>query len=383
MESKHVAFCLDQAYGNIVPTLGIASKLVLRGHRVSYTVPETFAPIIRRVRATPVIIEPMDIRGRINAAITIENDCFRYVERTPEAVKYCRDLSRARTENLLSQLEVLYRDDPPDLVLHDDSLDTAGRELADKWGLKRIRHHSQYLDKLSIIDYSQTFAKDELVLMTVPEFFQRDRQTLDERFRFVGFVPEGRFEIFEPWQPSRPVHKPILVSATTGLLPQRSFYQAMIGAVRDQPWDVILSISGSRDRISAIAPEEMSNLPRNVLLNASGSNFDIVKHCGLYIGQGGQGGVLEAIYWGVPQIVIPPEPYHYSVGRRVAELDLGICLAPAELSIDGLRQQIAALLANRATLERVQIAGESMRTHSGAPLAVEIIEGCLEDCLED
>jgi UDP:flavonoid glycosyltransferase YjiC (YdhE family) len=376
MKNRHVAFCLDQAYGNIIPTVGIALELMERDYRVSYTVAESFAPIIRKIGATPLVIAPLDIRGKIHSVIVMENDCFKY---DLEKLDYCTQLSAQRTAHLLPQLEQLFVDCRPDLIIHDDSLDKAGRDLAIKWGIARIRHHSQFIDEDFGSLIFDEFNQDQLILMTVPEFLQRDRSVLDARFEFVGFIPRGRGAFFEPWTPASTGSKPILISATTGLLPQREFYKVMIEAVRHQPWDVIVSISGSRDPISAISSAEIGDLPANINLNSHASNFEILQHASLYVGQGGQGGSLESMFWGVPQIVAAPDPYHHSVARRVSELKLGYSLLPTDLSVETLREKIFDLSSDREVLDRTRIVGEEMRRHDGAALAVDIIERHLSD----
>jgi UDP:flavonoid glycosyltransferase YjiC (YdhE family) len=147
--------------------------------------------------------------------------------------------------------------------------------------------------------------------------------------------------------------------------------------LRNQPWDAVLSISGSHDVLSAIDPALLADVPHNVRLNCFSSNFEILEGSCLYIGQGGQGGTLEAIYCGVPQIIIPPTPHHYSVGRRVSDLGLGDCLPISGLSQDNLLRNVAALLNNSDTLERVQAAANLMRNQRGAEIAVDSIEECL------
>jgi len=152
----------------------------------------------------------------------------------------------------------------------------------------------------------------------------------------------------------------------------------MMNMLRNQPWDVVLSISGAHDALSAIDPALFAqNVPRNFKLNYFSGNFEILEHSCLYIGQGGQGGTLEAIFCGVPQILIPPTPYHYSVARRVSELGLGECLPISGLTQDGLIRRITALLEDRGTLQRVQAASTSMHNSRGAELAADIIEECL------
>ena len=378
MNRKHVAFCLEQAYGHIIPTFGIALELKKRGHKVSYALNRLLAPMIQKLGMRAVIFDPPpEDREKTISAIVSENDCLSYKVGKAEMAALFKNTFEDRSARSLGQLEQLFSADKPDVIIHDDCSDTAGRDLASRWGIARIRHHSQFLEEGSPVYSMDEFTQDKLVILTLPEFFQRDRSYLDQRFRFVGFIPEGRDKAFEPWRPRNPEKRPILISATTGLLPQIDFCKMMIEVFRSRPFDVVLSISGSRDAVSAIDPGQLRGIPPNIQLNTSASNFEILKDACLFIGQGGQGASLEAIFRGVPQIVIPPTPYHYAVGRRVRELGLGECMPLSDLSPDSFIERVVKLSDDQDTVERVKSASIEMRNHEGASLAADTIEGYL------
>lgn len=372
MKSKHVAFCVEQAYGHIIPTIGITLELIRRGHRVSYAVVESFAPLIARIGATPIVIQPLETRMQMWNEQCLVGDPYHYKREIGEVQSICSRISSERTLHSLPQLERLYRQDRPDVILYDSCLDTAGRALASKWRIAKIRHYPQFMEP----QWLNEFLEDELVLLPVPKFFQPDLTTfdLDPRFKFIGFVPEGRTQVFEPWRPPREMSKPILVSATTGIDPQLAFCEVMIDALRAQPRPVILSISGSSDALSAIDPSRFKDVSRNIYVNRTAGNFAILENASLYIGQGGQGGTLEAIYWGVPQIVVPPTPNHYSVARRVVELGFGASYAIGELSPESIREHVAAMLDDKITSERVRAAAISMRDDHAAECAADTVE---------
>lgn len=375
MKNMHVAFCLEQQYGHIIPTLGIALELLRRGHRVSYAVIESLAPLIRQVRAHAVIIDPLDTRVEALGVILMENDCSNY-NLSDDALRRATALSRERTARSLMQLKEVYRDSMPDVIVHDDIFDLAGRALAIEKGLAKVRLQSQFIDHDAPEYKDNMFDNDELILITVPKFLQRKPELFDHdrRFQFVGFIPEGRTLVFKRWEPSDRAARPILVSATTGMTPQLKYCQTVLDAFRGQPWEVVLSLSASMDRTSDVDPSRLSDIPPNVQLNRSAGNFQILESSSLFIGQGGQGATLEAMYWGVPQIVIPPTPYHDQVARRVSELGLGTRLPISELSPERVIQEVSSLLDDKMTLQRATDAGNSMHDNNGALLAAEALE---------
>ena len=374
MDGLHVAFCLEQAYGHIIPTLGIAMELQRRGHRTSYAVARSFAPLVERIHARAAVINVLENRERILRATAKPNEGWEFFNVEREvfdrvAVHLCSE----RTASSLAQLEQLFRHDPPDLIIHDDCLDTAGRNLAQKWGIAKIRHHSQFLDWDSALCTLEEFESGDVVLVTVPAFFQRDIDRLGPRFHFVGFIPDGRAEVFDPWT-SADASKPILISATSGLLPQLDFSNLMIETFRDGPWPTILAVPSSHDLVSAIDRQGLHALPHHMQMNTSASNFAILRQASLFIGQGGQGSTLEAIYHGVPQVVIPPTPYHNCVGRRVVELGLGECIPIHELTAATLIESVRRLFSSSEVAMRLRRASEDMHQHKGAEVAVDIIE---------
>jgi UDP:flavonoid glycosyltransferase YjiC (YdhE family) len=372
MKTRHIWFFLDQAYGNIVPSLGIAMELMRRGHRISYVVTEDFAPLIRTVGATPVVIDFLKIRQTAVEELIVEDDHLNYRHTEEFQQQLVKELVARQTQHGLAQLASSYAARPPDLVVHDDSMDNTGRAWAGKLGIPKVRLATQFIDERHIDSY----ASDQVVVVTVPMFFQQplERVTSDPRFRFVGFIPDARCIAFRPWRALSGSRPRVLISPTTGLLQQTSFCRKMVEIFRGQPWDVILSISGSHDKLSAFDPRVLGDLAENIHLNRAAGNFDILPNAQLFIGQAGQGGALEAIYWGLPQILLPPTRYHYSVAHRVQELGLGVCLPLAELSRETLIRHATRLLEDPETLQRVREARRLMRERSGSALAADILE---------
>jgi UDP:flavonoid glycosyltransferase YjiC (YdhE family) len=377
MHSRHICFFLDQAYGNTIPSFGITMELKRRGHKVSYVVTESFAPLIRSVGAIPIVIDFVEIRAPILAGIMNVNDHTSYRLPLDEAKELKDKYSNLRTQHALSQMDRLRSEGPLHLVIHDDSIDTTGRSVALEMGAPKILLRTQFIEEKRIGSY----AGNELVLVTVPRFFQRSIELFEAeaRFKFVGFMPEGRSLPFRPWQPLSGDKPRVLVSPTSGLMQQIDFCKQIVAIFAGQPWDVILSISASQDRLSAIDPDALANVPENIHINHDSGNFDILPNVDLFIGQAGQGGTLEAIYWGVPQILFPPTPYHGSVARRVCELGLGISLSVAEMSHSSLLAHAARLVGDAEMRTRLQECQQSMRRHSSATMAADTVESHLRE----
>jgi UDP:flavonoid glycosyltransferase YjiC (YdhE family) len=357
MINKHIAFVLEQAYGHIIPSVGLALGLMRRGYRVSYAVTDNFAPSIIRLGAKPVVFRPLKYREEILAAY-VEND-----------TKKVEDLRSVRTVHSVAQLDALYHDDRPDLIIQDDCEDSSGRALAEKLGIKQIR----FCPSLTDSSDEGWFVGDELVLVPVPRLFVRGADKLSERIRLIGFNPEGRRQFFEPWNGSDSSNKTILVSVTTGSIPQIDFCKLAIGAFRDENVNVVLSIGGL-DGNSAFEPLLLGDIPRNIWLNRTSSNLDILEYACLYVGQGGQGSTLEALYSGVPVLVIPASPFYEPVASRVTELGVGARIDPARISESALGAQCKTILDDMDILRRVKETQEVMQRNGDAEAALDLID---------
>lgn len=375
MQGKRVLFCLEQQYGHINPTLGIAMELLRRGCQVSYAVLESFVPLILAIGATPLVIDIVENRDLLLSTFYNENDHLTIKVRPEELEDAIEITTRERFDGYKAQLERLYRNGKPDLVIRDEIVDRVGREFAATKGVPSILLRSQFVNGgLNDVD-----AGEKLTIVTVPRFFQRsdERNPIPPRFKFVGFIPEGRTLAFRPWGAVSGSGPRVLISPTTGMRRQTEFCRKMVEGFRDRSWEVVLSISASHDTSSAMGDLALGFEGKNVRVNTTSANFDVLSSVDLYICQGGQGSTLEAIYRGVPQIVVPPTPYHYFVGNRVRELGLGSCIPPSELSVDALVEHSSKLLADEDTRARLIEAQKIMWTDRGAEVAANLIEDFL------
>lgn len=367
----HVAFILEPVSGHIIPTLGIAAELIRRGHRVSYPVAADFAPAIRRVDAHPMIFKPLDPRPGLCQTSTRADHRYDLTKDNPEVMKYLSDMREIKTADTLAQLTALYAEDRPDVVIHDDVFDIAGRTLADDWQIPRIRHWPMIWPHSGAATF---FAGDKLVIIPVPRFFVEDADAFDERFHFVGFVAEGRSQSRGQSEYDNDARITVLASASTGFLPQVEYYERITRAFESLPWRVILSIGRGLDPASEVSAQGLAHRSPNVVLNQRWPNFDVLEHASLFICQGGQGSVLEALYRGVPQLIMSPSQLHDLVSRRLQALGLGLHLDTATISPDQLREAAISLLEDAATLQRVKDAQAAMHADRAAQCAADLIE---------
>jgi len=360
MKKGHIVFILDSAHGHINPTLALAALLVQRGYRVTYPVKEYFARRVLAAGAEALIYSPME--NKLKLFQEIEKDWENVVQLFDEQ----NALWREERNDTLAQLEGLYRTGNPDLIIYDEATYLAGREFASKWGIQAIRSVPEAIDPPAPEAHGTSCERHQSLVFS-PRFLVRNADSWDARFHFVGPL-FGPRKFFAPWRATTPRERTILVSATTGLLPQVDYFRLVIQAFKGSDFYVILSVG---DHVS---PEHLGTLPGNFVINTGSSHLDMLEDVSLFIGQGGSGSAIEALYCGVPVMLIPPTPIHEAFSVRIAELGLGICIVKHEVSADIVRKTADLLLNNLEIRTRVAQVKMTMRSDDGATRAIALIE---------
>ena len=363
MSRPHVAFIVESAYGHLVPTVGIALELMERGYRVSYAVKEIYQDSIRRCGAEAFVYTPLENKNKVFVAGKTEAEVVALF-----AGSYWKNLWREETEDTHAQLMQIYENDRPDLIIY-DCMNPAGRTLAKALDAPAAEHAP-----IVIYEGNPHFPYDEsLVLVAIPRFFHRKAEELDPKYKFIGFVRPGRENFFVPWNRRQESKRTILVYATTGFLPQVEFLKIAIAAFRDTEWRLVLS--GGNEAISALP----ASLPENCEINRGSSNLEILETADLIIAQGGTGATLEALYSGVPQVLIPlPYEIFEDCATRVAELGLGVRLDSSQLTAERLRDVAYSIMNDGATRLRLKKISQDMHLEHGEVKAADLIEQHLE-----
>jgi len=206
-----------------------------------------------------------------------------------------------------------------------------------------------------------------LVLVSLPMFFQRNASELEARFHCIGPLYNSGAS-FRRWDGKCKSKNQILVSATTGLLPQVEYFATAVRAFSDMPFNVVLSIGDELD------PESLPFLPDNFEINQHSSQQEILKSCCLFVCHSGTSSIFEALKLGVPLIVAPPSQVHDIYATRVAELGLGVRLAGCEFTAENLRKAATAVVDDAAVLQRVREAQREILSFDGAERGADILE---------
>ena len=145
-----------------------------------------------------------------------------------------------------------------------------------------------------------------------------------------------------------------------------SLMRRVIGALAEAPYDVIVSTGPRHDEIelaSNMWGEEF--VPQTRLLPVA----DIV------ITHGGNNTVTESMHFGKPMIVLPLFWDQYDNAQRVDECGYGTRMSTYAFSAEELRTRVGEALSDHALRERSRAAGERIRRADGLARAADLIEG--------
>lgn len=193
-------------------------------------------------------------------------------------------------------------------------------------------------------------------------------EALPDTMRFVGWwMPEqesGRLFRRE----ARPL---IYLSLGTVNNENRSFFQMCIDAFRNTEYDLLISTGGHID-LDTFGP-----LPENITIEAWVPQKQVIAQAQLIITHGGLNSIHDALYCGVPLLIVPQSPEQVMNGLRVVDLGAGIMLKNKSVKQEAIFSIASRLLNDPTYCLAAQRIGESFRTAGGFDSVIDEIEAAL------
>ncbi|WP_369034242.1 macrolide family glycosyltransferase [Streptomyces adonidis] len=353
-----IAFLNIAMHGHVNPTLPLVAELVRRGHTVTYHTSPEFRDEIEAVGGTVRLYRGGD----------------QPFPDPPTPLTWMEALASTAVRLLPAVLSDL-RHEPPDLVVHDSAclwgavaarelgvpavssfttfafnrevlspthgskelLDAARKRPRSLQGYLRSRwtlHRRFAAGGLPLIDVANI--RQPLNLVYTSREFQPAAEDFDRSYRFVG--PSIGARPADPSFPFDRLQDPVLyASLGTVFNADPQLLRTFATALAPLGGTVIVS-TGQSD------PDALGPLPANVLALRFVPQPEVLARAALFVTHGGMNSVNEAMYAGVPLLVVPQGADQPMVARRVVELGAGLSIRTEDVERVSVRALARRLL---------------------------------------
>jgi len=369
-----VAFLNIAMHGRVNPTLPVVAELVRRGHSVTYY-------------TLPAFRDEIEATG---AAVRLYPGGDQPLPDPPVPVALLAGLARTAVRVLPAVLADLSRV-RPDLIVHDAAClwgAIAARELGvpaassfttfafnrqvpsptrgsggllasavmrpdilrsylrSRWELRR-RYDMRGLPLVDLGNIHQP-----LNLVYTSRAFQVSAAEVDRSYRFVG--PSVGARPADPTFPADRLRDPVLYASLGTVFDADPQLLGRFAAALAPLGGTVVVATGRTD------PAALGPLPANVLARRSVPQPQVLARAALFLTHGGMNSVNEALYSGVPMLVVPQGADQPLVARRVVELGAGLSMRVEDAGVTVVRALARLLLddprfrAGAATLRTAQ-----------------------------
>jgi MGT family glycosyltransferase len=214
-------------------------------------------------------------------------------------------------------------------------------------------------------------AYGDLTFSYTSSYFQPFADSVDKSIRFVGWTlnaqpSDSAFSLERVGQ-----RHLVYVSLGTVNNADRAFFQTCIEALAGSDAFVVMTTGNS------IPPDTFGTLPENVALYEWVPQIEVLKRAALFISHAGMNSVHEALYLGVPLLLVPQQAEQTFTAKRVVELGAGVMLKRHQVTAMALKAHARRVLSESGFRTAAKHIGDSLREADGMPRAVDALEALL------
>lgn len=387
--SRIVFFCIP-AQGHTNPTLGVVRELTARGHEVLYYSYRMLQEKIEAAGAVFVACDDFDAELRLTPreGAGIGSDLAL-------STRVLVDTTLALDEMVCAEMERLR----PDCIVA-DSMAVWGKAIAMKLGIPFVcstttfafnRYSAKIMKKSikdlvsmafsmrevnrqirrlqdrgypvkSILDLIASDDRVDTIVYTSPQF-QPCAETFPEKYAFVGPSIRPAAEKVEKTR-----DRLVYISMGTVNNNMLPLYRSCLAALKDMPWQVILSVGQQADIAG------LGALPEGTAFYPSVDQIAVLEQADVFVSHCGMNSVSESLYFGVPLVMLPMTAEQRGVAARVEQLGAGLRLN--RTAPKAIREAVRRVLENPAYGEHAARIAEGFRACPGAEGAADKIERC-------
>lgn len=353
-----IAFLNIAMHGRVNPTLPVVAELVRRGHAVTYHTSPAFREEIEAAGATVCLYPGGDqplpdpptpvtlMEGLAGTAVRLLPGVLTDLRRTrPQLIVHdnacpwgavaARELGVPAASSFTTF--AFNRQVPSPTRGSWDLLAAAAARPRSVRGYLRSRHALRRrfdTGRLPLLDVGNI--RQPLNLVYTSRAFQPAVEEFDASYRFVG--PSIGARPADPSFPAGRLRGPVLyASLGTVFHSDPRLLRTFATALASLGGTAVVS-TGQTD------PAALGPLPANVLARRFVPQPEVLARAALFVTHGGMNSVNEAMYAGVPMLVVPQGADQPMVARRVVELGAGLSLRNQDVTEDSVRALAGRLL---------------------------------------
>lgn len=390
---SRIAFFNVPAAGHTNPTIAVTDKLVKRGHEVWYYSFDVFREKIEQTGATFISCdEYMTVSVSEIEELLVEDFAA------------LAEMAIDTTVNMEEKVHEELSEFQPDCVIY-DSLCIWGQLYAKKFGIPYVCSTTTLaMNKHSVKEMDPSFKELFQVITGLPrmnkkmkklqkngfdvknvkhlfqliendnetetivytsEKFQPDSETFSDKYAFVG--PSFEVPITNSKEKKRPM---VYIALGSMLNEQENFYQQCIKALKDEAYEVIMSV-GDETNI-----ESFGKLPKNIKMYPRVEQLKVLRDTDIFITHSGMNSINESLYFSVPSVLYPFHSEEEMIADRVTELGAGKILE-AE-SAEDIGEAVRKILNDSSYKINAQKIAQSFREAGGAVKAADKVENYIE-----
>lgn len=386
---KKIAIFNIDAYGELLPTLPVTSALVASGHTVDYLVPDGFTrPLVERTGAT---FHPCG-EGFDPATRYLQNPDMSL----PPAALARASLVR-KGYQMLPHFLAYCEAEKPDLIAFNRSCLTA-KICADRMGIPSAMMHPAYCgmqlipgltpvyDVTCDLEHEVPFEAltggmsgerpespeamarlfddhDTTNIVFMSKEFHPGSELFGEEYHFVGpQIPEGT-------PPSKRNDILYVSLGTIYCIGRKAIFQSCIDAFAQSRHPVVISVG------PGYTAADFSPLPGNVTIAQHVDQMDALSRAFAFISHGGMGSVQEAVWCGVPTVIVSRPVFdQITSAHRVEELQCGVALSgDRDPSAEELAHAVELVSTSQAIRDGSSRQQDHARRAGGIPAAEALI----------
>ena len=356
-------------YGHVVPTIGLVQELIKQGCEVTYLMPFDWQEKIAESGATFYGYDnhrqlSEQIKNAYSAAeriigkfdLVIYEQFFFLGKHLAE--KYDKPVVRIFTAPVTNDKlmkEFISTKGPLSIFRHKWIARAFTKDIAKNIPMKT----DNWLDEI-------IYNSPQLNLVyTLREYQPYEEEFSTEQYKFLGpSIYDRKEEDFDYVKGEKPL---AYISLGTIIKGATSFFQNCIEAFRGEDVDLIISV-GQQFNI-----KKLKNIPPNVYIYKSVPQLKVLKLADVFVTHGGMNSVSEALYYGVPMLVIPFVSDQPVNARYVEKLGVGMRLIYSEVDKTSVRAHVLSVLSSAEIKNNTEKVQELIKNAPGNVGGAELI----------